>query len=106
MNPKPQKTPARQNSKQKPPEGLRFNWWIIYIVIFGLLIFLPYLTSSGAKEITWQYFEQNILSKNAVKNLVVINNEKVEVYLKEEAAKEAFFKDVSKTGVNRLGRIF
>ncbi|TKB96370.1 ATP-dependent zinc metalloprotease FtsH [Pedobacter cryophilus] len=90
MNPKPKKTTLRQSSKENQPVEKRFKWWFLYLVVFGLLFFLPYFTATPGKEITWQYFEQNILSKKIVEKLVVINNEKVEVYLKEKPAKDPF----------------
>ena len=96
MNAKPKKKPTRLQPTRKLQERFRINWWVIYLIVFGLLFFLPYFTSTPSQEITWQYFEQNLLNTKKVEKLAVINNERVEVYLKSVTAKEPSFKDISK----------
>lgn len=78
----------------------RFSWWLIYLVIFGVLI-VPSIfnTFSATKEISWQQFEKNILSRKAVEKIVVINNEKAEVYIKRELVNDSMFKDVFKPAI-------
>ncbi|HZX58485.1 MAG TPA: ATP-dependent metallopeptidase FtsH/Yme1/Tma family protein, partial [Mucilaginibacter sp.] len=71
----------------------------IYLPLLAYLIFsLFFNTNNTVKQITWQRFENNILSRKAVEKLEVINNEKVDVYLKKSAAADKAFKDVSKPG--------
>ena len=62
-------------------ESVSSGWWI-YLFILALLL-LPSLLNvfSARKEITWQQFEKDILSRKAVEKIVVINNEKAEVYI-------------------------
>jgi AFG3 family protein len=77
--------------------GKKFNWTWVYVFIFILLIsssifnFFP-----NGKEITWQQFEKEILHKNAVDKIVVVNNETAEVYIKKEMNNDPAFKDVLK----------
>ena len=95
-----------QSDPQKPvPSGKRFNRWWLYLFVLALLL-LPSLLNifSTGKEITWQQFERDILSRKAVEKIEVVNNEKAEVYIKKELANDTMFKDVFKptfgTGIN------
>jgi cell division protease FtsH len=47
---------------------------------------------SAEKEISWQTFHNEMLSRNAIEKLVIINKEKVEVYIKKEKINEPYFK--------------
>lgn len=89
------------NRKTQP----RFSWVWVYVVILLYLILPPLFTSSyGAKEITWQQFSKDILSRKAVEKLDVVNKEKVDVYIKKSFAGDTAFKEVFKpafgTGIN------
>ena len=100
--------PGQSNSSKKVPSGKKFNWWWVYLLILALLLFLfpslPNIFSTG-KEITWQQFEKNMLSRKAVEKIVVVNNEKAKVYIKKELANDTMFKDVFKpvigNGINQ-----
>jgi cell division protease FtsH len=85
--------------KNIPPKR-KFKWWWIYLLLLGVLLF-PYLSNifSSAKEISWQQFEKDILSRNAVEKIVVINNETAQVYIKKELANDPQFKDVFKPAI-------
>ena len=78
----------------------RFSFWWIYIVIMFIL-FLPSLlnNSFSDKEITWQKFKNEILNKKAVEKIVIVNNEKAEIYIKKEFEKNPYFKDVFKPAI-------
>lgn len=81
--------------------------WLVILLIAGFFL-LPYLMGdkSAEKEISWQTFHNEMLSRNAIEKLVVINKEKVEVYIKKEKLNEPYFKtslnikneDAAKTG--------
>lgn len=72
-------------------------------MIFFVFLLFQYLTGmfSSVKEITWQQFEKNIISRNAVERIVVVNNERAEVYIKNELANDPQFKDVFKTSIGK-----
>lgn len=67
--------------------------WLVILLIAGFFL-LPYLMGdkSAEKEISWQTFQNEMLSRNAIEKLVIINNEKVEVYIKKEKINEPYFK--------------
>lgn len=53
------------------------------------------------REITWQEFERDMLRRQAVDRLEVINNEKVEVYLKMSLAQDTAFRDSMKPVIGK-----
>jgi AFG3 family protein len=86
--------------QRNAPQKKQFKWWWIYLVLLAMLFF-PYLSGlfSPVKEITWQQFQNNILSRNAVEKIVVINNETAQVFIKKELANDPQFKDVFKPAI-------
>src|SRR5665647_1882809 len=89
--------PTRPNNQMQEPSGNRFKWWWIYLIMIGLLLF-PTLWNniSTTKEITWQQFDKDMLSRKAVEKIEVVNNEKAEVYIKKDMANDSAFKDALK----------
>jgi len=88
-----------QRKKDGPPRSpFKFNFLWIY---FALAAFFLIQIISGpilsSKEITWQEFHQDMLSKGAVEKLEVINKERVEVYIHKELLGERFFENISKS---------
>lgn len=82
---------------QMEPSGKRWGgWWIYLLPLLFLLYPVFFDFMPAAKEITWQQFENNMLSRRAVEKIVIVNNEKAEVYLKKEFANDSMFKDVFK----------
>ena len=84
-----------QGSNQKKPKtGFNFYWIyaLIAIIFFGIQFFN---WGSGPAEITWKKFEQEMLSKHEVEGIVIVNNELVEVYIKQELLKNEKYTDLS-----------
>lgn len=81
--------------------------WLVILLIAGFFL-LPNLMGdkSAEKEISWQTFHNEMLSRNAIEKLVIINKEKAEVYIKKEKINDPYFKtslkikneDVAKAG--------
>ena len=90
------------NRQKTPKPGKQFRWWWVYLILFALVL-VPYFAGvlSSAKEITWQQFEKDILSRKAVDHIVVVNNERAEVYIKKELANDPQFKDVFKPVIGK-----
>ncbi len=94
----------KNTSPQKSKPGKRFRWWwLIYIILFGFIIFNFVFNNffPSAKEITWQQFEKNILSRHAVERIAIVNNEKANVYIKQEFANDPAFKEVMKSVIGK-----
>ena len=102
MNDTSSKSADKPNPQNKIPPGNRFKWWWIYV--FMLIFLLPFSLQnifSTSKEITWQQFEKDILSRKAVEKIVVVNNEKAEIYIKKEFADDSMFRAVLKKGIGK-----
>lgn len=70
--------------------------WLYLIVLILLFLVVFFGNYSSVREISWQEFEDKILSRRAVDKIVVVNNEMAEVYVKKEFAKDPFFADAMK----------
>ncbi len=81
--------------KKEPSSGInRYLWWLL--VLGGLILIQMLFKSEPAREISWQEFEKNILVKNAVEKIVVVNQEYAEIFLKKESRNDSAFKEVFK----------
>jgi cell division protease FtsH len=88
----------RDDSKDQKPGKPKYKSWWFYLLLIAMVFLFPLINNTPSpKETTWQDFEKNILSQNAVEKIVVENKEKAEVYLKPEMAKDSAFADVFKT---------
>ncbi len=78
-----------------PKFSFKFYW--IYVVILAVLL-ITWISGSlqPAREIGWQEFQRNILSRHAVEKLEIVNNEFAEVYVKKELAADPYFRDAMK----------
>ena len=77
----------KKKTRSKKDEGGYNPYWI-YASLGVLLVISLFLSGGGAennKVITQNYFVKEMLLANDVKKVVVVNDNQVEVYLKEEA---------------------
>jgi cell division protease FtsH len=97
MNSYGNKNPVQPNYKKPAPKGKGFTGWWIYLFLL-LLLFLPSLFNnfSSVKETTWQQFEKDMIGRGAVEKIVVVNNEKAEVYIERKFARDSLFKEAMK----------
>jgi AFG3 family protein len=87
--------PKKENSNT--PRYRLPVYWLIILLIAGFFL-LPTLMGDAAaeKEISWQTFQNEMLSRNAIEKMVVINKEKAEVYIKKEKINDPYFKTMLK----------
>lgn len=89
-----------ENNPQAPKKS-KFNlYWIYAIVIVLLLGTQLFSFNSKVKTITQTQFFKELLTDGDVKNVIVVNNEVAEVYIKEKALEKPRYKDVRK---NKMG---
>lgn len=80
--------------KQKPPGG-GFRLWWVYIAVLLFIWIVPLINNAtNGEEITWQQFQNNILNRNVVDKIVIVNNEKAEIYIKKEMQDDSTLKKV------------
>lgn len=82
----------KENKLPKPKYRLPVPWLII-LLIAGFYLLPTFMGDASAeKEISWQIFQNEMLSRKAIEKLVIINKEKVEVYIKKEKINDPYFK--------------
>ena len=91
-----EKIPEQPNKENRNTPKPNFKLpvpWLVILLIAGFFL-LPNLRGdkSAEKEISWQTFHKEMLNRNAIEKLVIINKEKVEVYIKKEKINEPYFK--------------
>jgi cell division protease FtsH len=98
-NPKQDERPGKGNSP-KP----KFNIYWIYGII-GLAIIATYFMrlGNGAEEITLRQFETEMLAAHDVEKIVIVNKEKVEVYIKEDRLESGKYKDTGGKNFSPMG---
>ncbi|MFN5423561.1 MAG: ATP-dependent zinc metalloprotease FtsH [bacterium] len=89
----------RNNTSPSSPINKSPFFWLALLMIASLFL-LPRLfnTSPEGKEISWQQFKTHMLDTGAVEKLVVVNNERVDVFIKKNKLNDPeFSKDVKKS---------
>ncbi|UKJ06712.1 ATP-dependent zinc metalloprotease FtsH [Solitalea lacus] len=86
----------RKNIKVNPPDNkIPINWLTWFYMGAGVFLVISLLFNNpGTKEVNWQEFEQNFLSKNAVDRIIIVNREQAEIFLKKELINDPSFKEV------------
>ncbi len=82
-----------------PPKGKRpkFSFYWIYAILAIVFIAIQYFNySNPVKEVSWNRLEE-MLKKQDIEKLVIINKEKAEIYIKKEKLKsDTAYKDFTK----------
>lgn len=97
------------NNNNKAPKRGKFNfYWIYAIVIFLLLGSQMFQMNNSTTETSMNEFFEELLPSGDVKKVTVVNDDIVEVYLREEALEKEKYKDLgkSKMGMANTGPHF
>lgn len=87
---------------QLPKNSFNFYW--IYAIILVAFIAINFIDFDGTtREITWQRFETEMLSKGDVSKIIVVNKEVAEVFIKPEAIVKDTYKDINKKSGKTAG---
>ncbi|AKA34233.1 ATP-dependent zinc metalloprotease FtsH [Flagellimonas lutaonensis] len=80
---------------KRPYGGYGISWF--YWLLLGFILFFSIVSNplGRATEISWAKFEENVLAKNAVERIVVVNKEIAEIYLKKDRLDDEDFKEVT-----------
>lgn len=99
MNQEDQNT-QKNNQQPNNPKKPKFNVFWIYGAILLFFIGIQLFSSFGSsvEEITWKDFKNNMLLQQDVEKLVVVNKQKVEVHIKQEALGRGRYKEFSSDG--------
>ncbi len=95
-NEKQRKPDLNKNNSGKP----KFNIYWIYGLIALVFIGIQFINFGGETEkIDWKKFKEEMLNNHDVKKVVVVNNTRVEVYIKEEKFASERYDKYRKKGV-------
>lgn len=83
-------------NKPKPPFSHQSNFIWIYILVMLGIIWIWFSAQGTLPEITWRKFKTEMLANHDVEKLVVINNERVEVYIRQDKLSNPRHESVSK----------
>lgn len=74
--------PSEKKNPKSPYEG--YGYGLIYLLLLALLLIYSLFTNpvTGTKEITWSFLQDSLLVKKQVRNIVVVNKEVAEIYIK------------------------
>ncbi|MDD3687098.1 MAG: ATP-dependent zinc metalloprotease FtsH [Bacteroidales bacterium] len=94
-----------EKKEQKPnipsggaPQAPKNRVWI-YIVMFAIFIGFTFIDfGSASKEINRQEFEKEFLKSGDVEKIVIVNKERVDIFIKKDKLTKDKYKEVSKSG--------
>jgi AFG3 family protein len=92
----PDKESKKQPERKTSPKRVPVIWSVM--IILGMIMF-PLVSKwigHSVQEITWTEFEGRMLNKDAVEKLVVVNQDYVEIYLKQAFKSDTTFTKVFK----------
>lgn len=74
--------PSEKKNPKSPYGG--YGYGLIYLLLLALLLIYSLFTNpvTGTKEITWSFLQDSLLVKKQVHNIVVVNKEVAEIYIK------------------------
>ncbi|SIS53174.1 cell division protease FtsH [Zobellia uliginosa] len=78
-----------KDPKPNPPSGGLGYYWI-YLTLFAFLMAFTFFSNpiSGAKEISWTFLQDSLLTQQKVSKITVVNREFAEIYTKNQADKD------------------
>ncbi len=82
----------KQSEARKPLASVSGIWWIYLLLLFFLLGQWWLSTSNRRQEVTWKTFATEMMAKQAVESLLVINGQEVEVSIKPAFRGKGYFK--------------
>ncbi|MFO7878886.1 MAG: ATP-dependent zinc metalloprotease FtsH [Bacteroidales bacterium] len=96
------KNPNPDNKQNKTPGNgkpkLPYYW--IFGAVAIILIAMQFMnTGGGAEQIDRQRFENTMLAGNDIERVVVVNKERVEIYLKDEVLDQGKYEDATTGGL-------
>ena len=88
-------------NKQKSNNKMKFNIYWIYLLIGIFFIGIQFSNNSNnGKKTNWQNVKENMIKNNDIEKIVIINREKANIYVKQEAIKSKdIYKNINKNPI-------
>ncbi|MBC8464419.1 MAG: ATP-dependent metallopeptidase FtsH/Yme1/Tma family protein [Bacteroidetes bacterium] len=95
-----------ENKQENKPKGFKFSFYWIYAIIAVIFFGIQLMSvNTNIKEINWQEFNRSMLQQHDVEKVVILNKDRAQIYIKEEALRKEAHKSVSQKsfgqGVNK-----
>lgn len=88
----------KKNQSNLPTPTPKNRMWI-YIVLLGLFLVFTFVDFGGSsKEIGRDVFEKELLPSNDIEKIVIVNKDRVDIYIKADRVADEQYKDVAKSG--------
>lgn len=95
---RPEKGSPQDNNNMFKGNGNKNTIYIFIAVAVGFFVLNYFSNRESAVKISQVRFETKIMPKHAVEKVVVVNRQKVEVYIKEQMSGDSEFSDLKKSG--------
>ena len=80
--------------------GGRMSVWL-YLLFASFLAFLWFTGTPDISEITWKKFRDDMLLKGDVERVEVVNNKRVEVFIKKDSLSKTVYEDIPDNWITR-----
>lgn len=90
---RPQGSDGPGSRKPKVPQMPKFNFYWIYGIILVIFLVVLFMPRDAAIKTNWLRVKNDMLLKNNVKNITVVNSKIVQITLTSNAVKNGTFKD-------------
>lgn len=90
------KTRSSESAQKKTPGRLPSlsSGWVRVLLFMLLLGYIFFQNGNQGQEISWQDFEHNLLRRQAIDKIVVLNHETANVYLRQSLVNDPHFKEI------------
>lgn len=86
---------SENDPKPKVPGNPLQGWWWVYALIAILLVTQWVMWSaSSTKETTWLEFQNNMLSREDVESIVIVNQDRAEIYIKPDLLGSGAYEEI------------
>ena len=97
--------PIPENKKSEKHNKPKFNiYWVYGILAIALFAFQFLNFGSNPMQTNWHDFRNKMLFNHDVEKVVVINKEKVEVYIKQDRLKSGRYEELFKSNFNSASK--
>jgi AFG3 family protein len=91
--------PDQGSERIKNDHSKIISWIGLLSLIVAAFILPSLLIKTPGKEITWKQFNQEILAKRSVEKIIIVNNERADIYIKKEFLNDPQFQGVFQNSI-------
>ncbi len=97
--------PKQDNNQQNPNKKPKFNIvWIYLLIIVAFVSIWLFNSEQGAIKTNWKEFKTQMLMQHDVDRIVIVNGQRVEIYIKPGKLDQPKYQQVINRGFGNIGR--